>query len=176
MSGSGAACLGRRRPASYGRRCAAHRVGTVSVRSRDRVRCFSASRVVHRRARRKGSAERTRIPGRKPGSEFCCGRADRKARCRGMIIVAVPGGTNAIRCNLRGVFESKGTSREMPQRVRPWLVMGDDRATSRYNGMRRVALHCTVARLPAHGLAAAVPLAAARVSVPATTPIPWEDD
>ena len=177
MSRGGTACLGRRRPPSYGRRRGAHRAGATIVRSRDRVGYFGVSRVLHRRARRQGSAAiRWRVPGRKPGSEFCCGRADRKARCRGMIIVAVPGGTNAIRCNLRGVFESKGTSREMPQRVRPWLVMGDDRATSRYNGMRRVALHCTVARLPAHGLAAAVPLAAARVSVPATTPIPWEDD
>ena len=93
-----------------------------------------------------------------------------------MIIVAVPGGTNMLRCNLRAIFESKGTRCEMPQWVRPWLVTDDDCAMSRYNGARRAVLHCTVACLPAHGLAAAVPLATARVSVPATTPIPWEDD
>ena len=117
-----------------------------------------------------------RMPGRKPGSEFCCERADCKASRRGMVSGAVPGGTNVLRCNLRGIFESKGACPEMPQKMRPWLVTDDDCATSRYNGFRRAALHCTVARLPAHGLAAAVPLATARVSVPATTPTSWEDD
>ncbi len=177
MRGGGTACLGNRRPPSYGRRRGAHRAGATIVRSRDRVGYFGVSRVLHRRARRQGSAAiRWRVPGRKPGSEFCCGRADRNSRCRGMIIDAVPGGTYMLRCNLRGILESKGTRREMPQWMRRWLVTDDDCAMSRYNGVRRAVLHCTVARLPAHGLAAAAPLAAARVSVPATTPIPWEDD
>ena len=149
--------------------------GACRSRTHGVMRTYSSARGRRPDTGRR-SAKGTRARGRKRGSEFCGGRADRKARCRGMIIVAVPGGTNVLRCNLRAILESKGASREMPRRVRPWLVTDDDCATSRYNGMRRAALHCTVARLPAHGLAAAVPLATARVSVPATTPIPWEDD